>query len=110
MMSKNKNRWRCFHCSEEFTDYGEAECHFGSWISSIPICKVDAEQYRKLEEEVQEWRNESTPLQREIDALHARIAEVERKSEEQGYARGLADAKKFPQELGLMPIPSDPGQ
>lgn len=97
--------WRCFHCCEEFYDRESAATHFGSYRSSYPICKVDAAKYREMEAEVQSWQNESAPLQREVQSLHAEIARKSQEAEEKGYARGLRDAKRHPGELGLMSIP-----
>lgn len=97
--------WRCFHCCEEFYDRESAATHFGSYRSSYPICKVDAAKYREMEAEVESWRAESAPLQREVHSLQAEIARKSQEAEEKGYARGLRDAKRYPEELGLMPIP-----
>ena len=97
--------WRCFHCCEEFSDRESAAAHFGSYVSSYPICQVDAAKYREMEAEVESWRAENTPLQKEVHVLQARVVSAARKAEEEGYARGLRDAKRHPGELGLMSIP-----
>ena len=57
----NENSWTCFHCSETFTAQEEAAEHFGSYRSSTPICKVDAEKFREMESEIESWRSECAP-------------------------------------------------
>lgn len=104
--------WRCFHCDHVFTDRDEAAEHFGfniagiqGYVISEPMCRIDAAKYREMELEVANWRAENTPLQKEVNSLIAKIEETKLRYEEKGYARGLADAKLHPGELGLMPVP-----
>lgn len=93
--------WRCFHCDEVCTDHAAAVEHFGPDRHCDPICKVDRAEYRRMEKRNIEHCLEDTELHR---ALHAKDAEMQtkvRQAEETGYARGLEDAKKHPEELGL---------
>lgn len=93
--------WRCFHCDEVFTDRASALEHFGASQLSDPACKIDAAEYRRMEECCHSHHAEDTELHR---ALHAKDAEMRskvREAEEQGYERGLKDAKKHPETLGL---------
>ena len=87
--------YRCFHCDEIFTDYKGALNHFGVSELSEPICTIDAAKYREMEAEVESWRNESTPIQREIAAIIARHQSDLRQEEEKGYSRGLRDADPY---------------
>lgn len=94
-------QWRCFHCDEVCTDRASALEHFGTDRHCDPICKVDRAEYRRMEKRNIEHTLEDTQLHR---ALHAKDAEMQtkvRQAEETGYARGLEDAKKHPEELGL---------
>lgn len=95
------DEWRCFHCGEVFTDSAAAALHFGTDQSSTPACRVDAAELRLMEAELASYRNEDTELHREIGRLTAEIETQKQRAEEAGYARGLDDAKKHPETLGL---------
>jgi len=95
------NQWRCFHCDEVFTESEEAAKHFGVDQSKQPGCQIDVAKYRRLEAEAASYRNEDTALHKEINALQAEIEVAKRRAEDDGYARGLRDAKLYPDELGL---------
>lgn len=98
--------WRCFHCDDVFTNWGEARNHFGfTPEDGPPACKTtrgeDSELYH-LKRRLELYQREDTELHQ---ALHAKDAEMHtkvRQSEEAGYARGLEDAKKYPETIGLM--------
>jgi hypothetical protein len=58
--------WRCFHCDEMFTDWGEARNHFGyTPDDGPPACKTtrgeDSELYH-LKRQLEAYRNEDTEL------------------------------------------------
>ncbi|MGE0363019.1 MAG: hypothetical protein AB7R67_20060 [Vicinamibacterales bacterium] len=98
--------WRCFHCDEVFTDEAEAQAHFGAdRLMSKPACLIDAAAFRAMEATVLRFHEEDTDLHREIASLRSDLSTATRRAEEGGYARGLADAKKHPEELGLMVAP-----
>lgn len=103
-MSDIGKEWRCFHCDEVFTSEADAALHFGSSEIETAACKVDAEKLRELERELWQWREECTPLHNQIAALQSEILTRERRAEEKGYQRGLDDARKHPEELGLQLI------
>jgi hypothetical protein len=95
--------WRCFHCDEVFTTVVDAAFHFGYADLEKPACLVDAVELRNLQMDLRRYREEDTDLHR---ALHAKDSEMQQavlRAEEAGYARGLADAKKHPETLGLRP-------
>ena len=99
------SEWRCFHCDEVFTDWVQARNHFGyTPEDGPPVCKtergVDAEIYH-LKRRVELYQREDTELHRALHAKAAEMAVAVRRAEEQGYARGLEDAKKYPETLGL---------
>ena len=109
-------QWRCFHCDETFTDPTAAREHFGTSIYHQPACQIDIAEYRKMEETHRRHCEEDTDLHREIYKTHGDGVMAAKRAEEAGYARGLADAKKHPEELGLMvaapvqPVqPAEPG-
>ncbi|TWU15051.1 hypothetical protein [Allorhodopirellula heiligendammensis] len=93
--------WRCFHCDQVFGDRDAALVHFGGSEIQTPACKIDAVAFRDLERLAASYVNEDTELHKEVAALRSRLADATRRAEEDGYARGLADAKKHPGELGL---------
>jgi hypothetical protein len=88
--------WRCFHCDDVFTDRDAALAHFGPHIGSEPACHIDAAKYRQMERTVESYRAEDTELHRELHAKSAEMSGAVRHSEEQGYARGLKDARAQP--------------
>lgn len=111
--------WRCFHCDEAFTDSEKAAEHFGTSLFQKPACQIDITEYRKMEETHRRHCEEDTDLHREIYKTHGDGVMAAKRAEESGYARGLADAKKHPEELGLMlatapqatePAPSTAGE
>ena len=99
--------YRCFHCKEVFFDEDKAREHFGAGQTQQPACQIDATEYRRMEEVVFQYENEDTELHRHIAILKSDLAVKVRRAEEDGYARGLADAKKHPGELGLTEAPTN---
>lgn len=89
--------WRCFHCDEVFSDEVTAKEHFGCELHSEPACKLNALEggllklLRDQEEELRQHRSEQTAFAREFYALGADHYQAQRREEEKGYARGLAD-------------------
>lgn len=95
--------WRCFHCDEEFTDAAAAREHFGATELADPICGVTAERYREVERQLASFLAETDAASTTFYRLGAEHAAKERRAEQAGYDRGLADAKAHPETLGLMP-------
>jgi hypothetical protein len=97
--------WTCFHCGEHFpsTLKGErdARLHFGETPAHDPACQIDVRAYRLMEENSRRHFAEDTELHRALQAKDAEMRTAVRQAEEQGYARGLEDAKKYPETLGL---------
>lgn len=105
--------WTCFHCGDTFTDERSARTHFGPTPDSEPGCIIKLQQgdrsmlraLRIFEAERDELRrqqvDEDSQLHRELAALGAEMSTAVRRAEEAGYARGLEDAKKYPETLGL---------
>ena len=98
--------WRCFHCDEVFTDRESAQEHFGVSQYKDPACQIDIAKYRDMEETLRRFHNEDTDQLREIHALYTEKTTAVRRAEEQGYAKGLEDARKHPEELGLIQKPA----
>ena len=86
-------RWRCFHCDEEFADTDAAAEHFGRFEDCAPICKVGADRFRQMEDELASWRSESDTASKEFYGLGAKHSTALREAEQQGYDRGLADGR-----------------
>lgn len=103
---RERPTWRCFHCDEVFTDRAEAQDHFGPSEQQIPACFIDVRHVRWLEEQHRRNVEDDTEALRTIRGLAGEHEELRRRAEEQGYARGLADAKKHPEELGLAALSS----
>ncbi|MFM0608743.1 hypothetical protein PQR05_29855 [Paraburkholderia sediminicola] len=85
--------WRCFHCSEAFTDTESAALHFGKSERQNPICTVDAAEYRAMEQRMIRYNEEDSDMHRQIYGMQAKHATELRREEEKGYARGLADGQ-----------------
>ena len=98
--------WTCFHCGEHFapTFAGQqaARHHFGDSPTEQPACTIDARAFRAMQDLCARYQSEDTELHREIQRLQADHAVALRRAEEQGYARGLEDAKKYPETIGLV--------
>jgi hypothetical protein len=54
-----------------------------------------------MQDMVRRYQSEDTDLHREIYRMQADHATALRREEEKGYARGLEDAKKYPETIGL---------
>lgn len=93
--------WRCFHCDAGFEDVAAAREHFGPTEYHEPGCQIDLKKYRAMEENNRRHCEEDTDLHRAIIAAQNQGRPDAKRAEEEGYARGLADAKKHPEELGL---------
>jgi hypothetical protein len=100
-----KHGWDCFHCGEHFpptfAGHQAARHHFGDSPIEQPACTIDARAFRAMQDLCDRYQSEDTELHREIQRLQADHAVALRRVEEQGYARGLGDAKKYPETLGL---------
>lgn len=97
--------WTCFHCGEHFapTFAGQqaARHHFGDSPIEQPACTIDAHAFRAMQDLCARYQSEDTHLHREIARMQADHAVALRREEEKGYARGMEDAKKYPETLGL---------
>ncbi len=84
-------KWRCFHCNECFTVFDFAQEHFGRSEHSTPMCKIDATEYRAMEERMRRYNEEDSDLHRELHREHSKGVMAAKRAEEVGYARGLKD-------------------
>jgi NADH pyrophosphatase NudC (nudix superfamily) len=94
--------WRCFHCDEVFTDEAAAREHFGSYgprIISEPACQIDAAEYRAMELRMADYNAEDADIHRQMARMECEHKAALRREEEKGYARGLADAVKHPNDV-----------
>lgn len=108
--AEESKSWRCFHCDEVFTDRESAADHFGVQIDDCAdtvACKLGAtkkllvKMLREAQEELRQYHQEDNAAFQRFYALGAEHSTSLRREEEKGYARGLEDAKKFPETLGL---------
>lgn len=86
--------WRCFHCGGVFVDRDAALLHFGPSEVSDPICLVDAEAFREMEEAVARARAEDTDTDRAMYRMRAEHNVALRRAEEEGYAKGTRDERQ----------------
>jgi hypothetical protein len=108
--------WRCFHCDEVFRSRVDAENHFGKRQGDEPACLIKAagefallRALRSAQEDLCQYYAEDSNILR---AMHSQAADYEQRiirAEEQGYARGLRDARTYPETLGLVKLPECPG-
>jgi hypothetical protein len=97
--------WRCFHCAEEFTDREAAALHFGASEFDKPACQFSVEHIRWMEAQHRRNVGDDSEALRAIGSLVGEHERLRTRAEEEGYAKGLRDAKKHPEELGLCEAP-----
>lgn len=109
--------WTCFHCGEhfnpDFVGQRDARRHFGETPSEEPACLLKLnradknllhalrECHKAYDDLQHEVTTEDTALHREIARLRSEHATALIREEEKGYARGLVDAREYPETLGL---------
>lgn len=93
--------WTCFHCGDTFTTVGAARDHFGGDPLALAACQIKAGEerglvmaLRKAEALLARYQSEDSDYERHMHATRADHQVALRRAEEQGYARGLADARK----------------
>lgn len=97
-----RKQWRCFHCDEVFTSYKLAREHFGADEGKDAACQLKSHEghiltaLRKVEDQLDRYRDEDSDLMRAMYALEADHQDALRRAEEQGYEKGLRDAKTAP--------------
>lgn len=111
MVPAETPNWRCFHCDEVFTSEHDARLHFGRDEGSLPACQIKGSEHglvealRRAENDVADaWHaihSESTDAAKAYHAQNGRHQEQLKAVEQVGYDRGLADAKAYPETLGL---------
>lgn len=87
-------RWRCFHCDEVFTMYATARAHFGPNETHQPMCQVDPEEFRRMERELERYRDEDSDKDRQMRLMAADHRSALIREEETGFAKGVADMKR----------------
>lgn len=101
--------WRCFHCDEVFAEHAAALEHFGASELQSPMCCISPTHVRWLEEQHRRHVEDDSDALRSMHCWASEHEDLRRKAEELGYARGLADAKKHPEDLGLAHPPARSG-
>lgn len=98
--TKPPHGWTCFHCGETFTTPGGAEVHFGAKPIATPGCQIKVGEergllmaLRKAEEELERYRAQDSEIERAMYKQQAAHLIALMRAEEQGYARGLKDAR-----------------
>lgn len=107
-LTSEQKTWRCFHCDEVLTTYAAARHHFGREQGSDPVCVIKAPgewalvaALRNAEDQLARYRAEDGDVLRAMHSMASDHQQALRREEEKGYARGLEDAKKHPETLGL---------
>lgn len=109
-MGERKIHWRCFHCGETFTKPQErwAREHFGRDCSAEPVCLIRSagenallSALRAAEDELAGYRAEDSLIIRSMHSMSADHVRALIREEEKGFARGLEDAKRYPESIGL---------
>jgi hypothetical protein len=109
MPGQSWQRWRCFHCDEVFTAEVDARNHFGTREDSDPACRIKAAgefallaALRNAEDALNRYRSEDSDIIRAMQSMVSDNARALICEEEKGFTRGLEDAKKHPETLGLV--------
>lgn len=95
----SEREWRCFHCDEVFTDKATAAEHFGHDELCEPACKIDAAEYRRMEDVHRQHLNETDEASRLYYAQQDANRRALVAEEQKGYDRGLADGRAQVAEL-----------
>lgn len=85
--------WRCFHCDVVFNNYQDAAIHFGVYRMQemhTPACQIDIAEYRRMEAENKDYREEDATIHRQMRGMEIDHARALRRAEEDGYAKGLS--------------------
>lgn len=90
--------WRCFHCCEEFTDRESAALHFGTHEHQEPACLINIAKFREMEALQLRYVDEDADVHRAMRRMESGHQQALRRAEEDGYAKGLVDAVKYPQD------------
>lgn len=94
-----RKQWRCFHCDEVFRSARAAAEHFGADLLATAACQIKAHEghlvtyIRRLEADLARCRAEDSDVMRSIMTLECEHGPALRRSEEEGYARGLRDGR-----------------
>jgi hypothetical protein len=95
-----RKQWRCFHCDEVFTGRRWAAEHFGK-DGDTPICQIKSHEghlatyIRKLEDQLERYRNDDSHVMRSMFALEADHRQALIRAEEEGYNKGIRDMTPF---------------
>ena len=87
------SHWRCFHCDEVFEEREAAQEHFGWTDYSKPLCQISRAEVEQMEFELQRYREEDGPKDRQMAEMESKHAQALREAEEEGYFKGLQDGK-----------------
>jgi hypothetical protein len=93
--------WRCYHCDVVFTNRNHAAEHFGEDESATVACKLSRTDghfvtlVRELQRELATYRREDNHVLRAWHSREADHADAARRAEEDGYNRGVIEAKKM---------------
>lgn len=102
--------WTCFHCGDHFpgnlAGQKAAQQHFGESVDAIPGCRLRMRKgehsllrrIRWLERRLRSYQAEDSEMDRAMHAMVADHAQAIISEEEKGYARGVRDARKEPEQ------------
>jgi len=92
--------WTCFHCGETFLSPVCARAHFGSDETRAPACEIKTAgegailtALRNAEDALVRYHQEDSDVLRAMAAMEGDHRRALQDAEEQGYARGLRDAR-----------------
>jgi len=100
MTAPKQRQWRCFHCDALFTSAKTAAVHFGASEVSKAACQLkDYEEHlvvyiRELEARLDGYIAEDSHVMRAIYMMEADHRQALIRAEEQGYNKGVQDARK----------------
>jgi hypothetical protein len=97
-------QWRCFFCDDIFTTQVDAENHFGRYEHAEPACVIKAagefallRALRNAEGQLERYRSEDSDIMRAMASMQSDHVQALRREEEQGYERGVRDAREPPE-------------
>lgn len=96
-----RKQWRCYFCDDVFTRAVDAAEHFGGDQGALAACQIKGHEHKLLqkireqEAMILSFLHETEPLTRAMEGMRTEHAEALRRTEEDGYNKGVRDMREM---------------